>query len=54
MVGLGSGSQREIQDIMLTRFAYYLLAQNGDPRKQPIAPLPSDERKTLKMPDALD
>jgi len=37
MVDLGSGSQREISDIMLTRFACYLLAQNGDPRKQQIA-----------------
>ena len=37
MVDLGSGSQREIDDIMLTRFACYLIAQNGDSRKQPIA-----------------
>ncbi|RMX09319.1 DNA damage-inducible protein D [Vandammella animalimorsus] len=37
MVGLGSGSQREVDDIMLTRYACYLLAQNGDPRKQEIA-----------------
>jgi len=37
MVGLGSGSQREIEDIMLTRYACYLIAQNGDPRKQEIA-----------------
>lgn len=33
MVKLGSGSEREIEDIMLTRFACYLIAQNGDPRK---------------------
>ena len=37
MVDLGSGSQRDIDDIMLTRYACYLIAQNGDPRKQEIA-----------------
>ncbi len=37
MVELGSGSQREIDDILLTRFACYLIAQNGDPSKPQIA-----------------
>jgi DNA-damage-inducible protein D len=37
MVDLGSGSQREVDDIMLTRYACYLIAQNGDSKKQEIA-----------------
>ena len=37
MVQLGSGSEREVDDIMLTRYACYLIAQNGDPRKSEIA-----------------
>lgn len=37
MVPIGSGSSREIPDIMLSRYACYLIAQNGDPRKETIA-----------------
>ncbi len=37
MVQIGSGSQREVQDYMFTRYACYLIAQNGDSKKEPIA-----------------
>ncbi|MES2217288.1 MAG: DNA damage-inducible protein D [Pseudomonadota bacterium] len=37
MVPLGSGSQRKVEDIKLTRYACYLIAQNGDPRKTEVA-----------------
>jgi len=36
-VRIGSEAEREIDDIMLTRYACYLIAQNGDPRKEEIA-----------------
>ncbi|MBK9639250.1 MAG: DNA damage-inducible protein D [Bacteroidetes bacterium] len=37
MVPIGSGAVREQSDIMLTRYACYLIAQNGDPKKEQIA-----------------
>ena len=37
MVQLGSGAQREVQDFILTRYACYLIAQNGDPKKEEVA-----------------
>jgi DNA-damage-inducible protein D len=37
MVPLGSGAEREVEDVALTRYACYLIAQNGDPSKDPIA-----------------
>lgn len=37
MVELGSGSKRKIKDYKLTRYACYLIAMNGDPRKEEIA-----------------
>lgn len=37
MVGIGSGAQREIEDVRLSRYACYLIVQNGDPSKAVIA-----------------
>lgn len=37
MVGIGSKTEREIDDILLTRYACYLIAQNGDSRKEEIS-----------------
>ncbi len=37
MVKIGSGAERPVEDVMLTRYACYLIAQNGNPRKEAIA-----------------
>ncbi len=37
MITLGKGAEKEIDDILLTRYACYLIAQNGDSRKEEIA-----------------
>jgi len=37
MVILGSGSERQVDDVALTRYACYLIAQNGDPTKSEVA-----------------
>ena len=37
MVGLGSGAERKVDDVMLSRYACYLIVMNGDPRKEVIA-----------------
>ena len=37
MIALAKGAQREVQDFVLTRYACYLIAQNGDPKKEEVA-----------------
>ena len=50
MVQIGSDAEKEIDDLLLTRYASYLIAQNGDTRKKQIALpkpiLPYNTKKT--------
>lgn len=54
MVNIGSGAERELTDISLSRYACYLIVQNGDPRKKLLhsvrhtLPLRRDSRNSLK------
>ena len=37
MISIAKGAMRAVKDYMLTRYACYLIAQNGDPKKEPVA-----------------
>jgi len=52
MVDISSGSKREIAPIKLTRYSCYLIAKNGDPKKEAIAVL-SSENTLRKLKNCL-
>ena len=54
MVDIGSGAERDIGDIRLTRFACYLVVMNGDPRKEPIAHDIADKKGLNENQEILD
>jgi DNA-damage-inducible protein D len=48
MVKIGSGAERKQDDIMLTRYACYLIAQNGDPKNKATLQFKLESRSYLK------
>ena len=51
-IPMPKGAEKEIDDYLLTRYACYLVAQNGDPRKEQIfCPLSASRRRTLLLRD---
>lgn len=49
MIETGKGAQRAVKDYMLTRYACYLIAQNGDPKKKK---LPLHKAILLSRPES--
>lgn len=49
MVQIGSGAEKEINDMLLTRNACYLVAQNGDSRKENIKSNQTEEKNKINQ-----